>query len=222
MPSFKLYKSEKNVQIKDILKKNILDEIQSNSKDSETLKSFIQESKKNHKELTGHELINEANEAIIQYSMNRKIDFENDQIVWVKNNFKVIKHEQFLLIGKTQSKFEKIFEIYLKDQYQLSQVNFQNKDLWSFWRKLKTKCENQEIDLILHRIILQKAYLDSSLVDTLNIQAKNVEDVDSLPDLVNDSQKVMVVTFRVNLSSVNKSRWITIRIDRIWVHYGLC
>ncbi|MFW9970498.1 MAG: hypothetical protein ACFFDF_09880 [Candidatus Odinarchaeota archaeon] len=210
MPSYQIYKMEKEITLtpNDFIK--ILDEIKIDESDSEVLKQTIQNLINRHKNI---KLETIKKENILEIKFDYELELAGDQKVWIPQKFLMMKSKNYLLIGKSEGNLRNLIEYYFRDSIKITRVFFKNKELWKIWNLLKKSLEIKGISYLLHRIILERTYLDSSLIKEINIHSKNVEDIDRLNDLITNAKKIKVITIKLLLSLEEKKKWSTIRID---------
>lgn len=210
MPSYQIYKMEKETSLipKDLAK--ILEEIKIDESDSEVLKQKIQNLIKRHKNVN-LETIKKEN--IFKIEFDYELELAGEQKVWIPQKLLLMKSKNYLLIGKSEGNLRHLIEYYFRDSIKITHVFFKDKELWKIWKQLKKSSEREGIPYLLHRIILEKTYLDSCPITEINIHTKNVEDIDRIFDLITDAKRVKVITVKLQLPFEEKKKWITLRID---------
>lgn len=210
MPSYQIYKMEKEISLvpNDFVK--ILEEIKIDENDSEVLKQKIQNLINRHKNVN-LETIKKEN--ILKINFDYELELAGEQKVWIPQKLLLMKSKNYLLIGKSEGNLRHLIEYYFRDSIKITRVFFKDKELWKIWRLLKKSSERKGISYLLHRIILEKTFLDSSPIAEINIHSKNVEDIDRLSDLITNAKRIKVITVKLQLSFEEKKKWITLRID---------
>ncbi len=137
---------------------------------------------------------------------------QNNPDVWIPQKINLIKEKNYFLVGKTSTGLHDMIALYLRRKGTLKKVSFINKTLWKLFQKIKTYSSEKISEIILHRIILKNSFIESSKINELNIQTKNVEDVDGLGDMINICSEIKAITIRFYFFD-DKSH-ITIRIDK--------
>ena len=210
MPSYQIYKMENEVSLVPNNFVHILEEVRIDESDSEVLKQKIQNLINRHKNI---HLETIKKENILKIKFDYELELAGEQKVWIPQKFLMMKSKNYLLIGKSEGNLRHLIEYYFRDLIRITRVFFKNKELWKVWKLLKDSSDKEGISYLLHRIILEKTYLDSSMITEINIHSKNVEDIDRLSDLITNAKRIKVITVKLQLLYEEKKKWITLRID---------
>jgi len=189
-----------------------LSTVKAKESDPKTLKNFLDYSKKRHKNLKFEPLIKNT---LSKMTFDNEVQLSPEQSIWISQEKLVIKRSNFLFIGKTKSRIEKLISIYLRNIANVREAEFSDKGLWLFWNSLLKESKQNSYDINLHRIILQKTYTEFDDIEELNIHAKDVSTLEMLSPLVHNAKRIKVITIRIRgLFKDAPKKWITIRIDR--------
>ncbi|MFX1257265.1 MAG: hypothetical protein ACFFAN_05375 [Promethearchaeota archaeon] len=216
MPSYKIYLIKKKLDIEDIFSSQWLDKISINRGDLERTSQKINSIKENVKAPT---LLKNKNLADIAFT----IDYEYNMTlpgnikVWVPEKLNMIQKESYLFITRGEGKFRFLIEKYLSNNFEFLSVDLSSKKLLKIWNKLKKVVREEGHSVILHRIIIGKAYIDADLIKELNITTKNVEEVGFFKELTQNSGYIKVITLRIRWNLFdeegNRPKNLTARLD---------
>ena len=134
MVSFQLFKINEKFNLKRLQDEDIIKTAKVSKDDPQTLRVLLDSLKKSYRNLNFKPL---KYDFAMKMSMDEYVQFQDNQTLWVKREKDIIKHNQFLLVGKAEKKIEKLLMIYLRDIADLTPVVFQRKQLWNMWKNLK-------------------------------------------------------------------------------------
>jgi hypothetical protein len=220
MPSFKIYVIREDYHLSDVVKKDLL-KTKARDDDPDTFNTLLQDLETNHKNLTLSEI---RKDEILKMNVIQKISFENDQTVWVGVEKHLIRYGKILLIGKTADKLEKLVWASLRDEANIAEFIFKDKQLWGIWKELRKLATDGGFGCKLHRIILHGteqnpvAFFDDSVIE-LNIQSKNLADIRKLDELVSGCEKVQAITIKVN--GIGKDLTDTVRFKHLGCYHPM-
>lgn len=211
MPSYQIVKISKtgsNLNIDDLIQTNKIFSKLNSSLTSESLKLKLQHVKKNHRNLVIKKSDWEKCK-ILEYENNPNLPNYPD--VWISQKLNLLLFNPFFFIGKSSSYLDEMIAKYISLNGKAEKILLNRKKLWTFYKRLRPESIKKCIKIEIHRIILRNTFLDSSKINELNIQAKNVADVDQINELIKESQEIKAITLRFYF---NQKDYITIRIDK--------
>lgn len=209
MPSFKLLKIQETFSLEDIYGKNI-ENVVPRIDDPQTTKLFLENARKTHKDLH-FESIGETD--IVKLKFEELNQFNDNQAIWLHREKAMIKFHDYLMIGKSSQKVERIVQLYLRNRVEIKSLRFTKKHLWRLWLSLRRNVREMGLEIYLHRIILINTYLNSDHLKEINLHAMDVSDLRSIKDIIVQAEIIKVITIKVfGLTRDNKV--VTIRIDR--------
>ncbi len=212
MPSFQIYSIEDKYKLDKIKDSDVLLNVKTNKSDPQTLKNFLDHSKKHHKNLEFEPLIENS---LAKVTFDHEVRLSPKQTAWVSQEKLMIKRSSYLLIGKTEGRVERLISLYLRDIASVKRLVFPDKGLWKFWNNLLKESKKDGYNINLHRIILQKTHTETDEIEELNIHAKDVSTLGMTASLVHNAKRVKVITVRIGGLFENAPKeWMTVRIDR--------
>jgi len=205
--SFQLFKINEKFNLKRLQDEDIIKTAKVSKDDPQTLRVLLDSLKKSYRNLSFKPLKYDFS---MKMSMDEYVQFQDNQTLWVKREKDIIKHNQFLLVGKAEKKIEKLLMIYLRDIADLTPVVFQRKQLWNMWKNLK-KLKKENVKL--HRVILKRTYIDADKINEINIHANDVGELVVIENIVRQAEQVFAITVKV-LGYYKENKWVTVRIDK--------
>lgn len=208
IPSFQLFEIQENYSLGKLKEEDVLRQVKANKDDSQSLKTFIESSKNMYKNLSFEPI---TQKSVIKMIVDEYTQFQDKQTLWINRERMIIKHNNLLMIGKSERKIERLLQIYLRDSADAKPVIFKDKQLWQIWKSMKLVSNNLEMNL--HRLILKKTYIEADKINELNIHAKDVDDLGFVGDLVKLAEQVRAITVRIK-GFYSENKWTTIRLDK--------
>ena len=209
MPSYKIYKIDKNLTLDQVKDPELLSKIQANDSDPTTVSKFIESAKKSYKNLSFEPL---TKEVLLKIKLEEKIQFQEDQVLWVTREKMIFKIGEYLFIGKYEKKFERLMAIFLRNSVKIKPIEFSNKYLWKIWKFLRKESINSGLQIKLHRVILKNTFLNSDKVKEINIHANDLYELEILESLIEDAERMIAFTYKIK--GFEEGKWLTARIDK--------
>ncbi len=210
MPSYQLFEIDEKYKIANLQNEDILNEVEANKDDPQTLKTFIKSVKKSYRNLNFTPL---KQDSAIKMAVEEYNQFQDKQTLWINREKMIIKQNNLLLIGKTDKKIERLFQVYLRDSANLRPVIFKDKYLWQIWKNMKSFAMNSNLDIKLHRLILKKTFIEADKIEEMNIHSNDVNELGLTSELIKQTEKVKTITIKIQ-GLYNHKKWITVRIDK--------
>ncbi len=209
MPSYKIYKLNENIDLKSLFPSMWLKNVKPIRGDLEPVNQKIEELRKNIK--SPNILVNEnlaENAYTIKYQYNMQLPGETR--IWVPEDINLIQKDILLYISRGQGKIRYLIEKYLNSNIDFLPTDFKPKKLIKIWNNLRNYCQEKGYNIILHRLILFKVYLEGDFIKELNLSTNNVENLGYFKQLIQNSEQIKVITFRIKWNITDsEGKWFT-------------
>ncbi len=210
MPSYKLYRIKPDFNIKTYISNNWIEDAVLPKGLSENIKRKFNQIKKNIQKSSV------SQDDSLKLGYKAKLNCEHklvfgSQEIWIPKSIEIIKNEDLLLIQKLSSNINMVIERSL--DINIVPISFPEKDLLGLWRKLKKSVENDGKHISLHRLIIEKTFLESDEINELNISTSDVSQLGYFKDLTSNAKKIKVITIRIKGLAESK-KVFTVRIAR--------
>lgn len=209
MPSYQLYEIKEDFNLKILQEKDMLNEVSANKADPQTLKTFIESTKKTHRNLS----FNLKQNNILNMKFDEYKLFQDNQSIWIRLEKLIFKHQHLLLVGKSDKKMEKVIQVFLRDLAGTKPLFFKNKQLWQFWKKIFANATSDNLEMILHRLIIKNTYIEADKIKELNIHSKDINNLGVINELVRQSERIKAITIKIR-GFYSDNKWTTVRIDK--------
>lgn len=216
MTSYKLYKIVEKTSINTLFSSSWLDDVKPIRGDLEVTSQKINNLRERVRstEILANDIF-ATNAFKIKYQYNMQLPGGTD--VWIPEDVDLIKKEQLLFISNGKGRIRFLMEKHLGNNINILPKNFKPKKLFKIWTNLKKLCSENGYVIKLHRMILNKAYLEGDLIKEMNISTNNVEDLGYFKTLIQSCEQIKVFTFKIrwNITDTdgNKLKDLTIRLD---------
>jgi len=218
MPSYKLYKVQKNPRLEKIISVRELEDFEAPKGVSENISRKIDEIKSNIRKISFSVNNNLKSGENIVFDFEYKLKF-NKQDVWIPQRLDLIRFGNLLLIQKVSSDFNLLIANFLYQH--ITPITFPKKDLLKLWQKMEKTTKKQNKTITLHRIIIQNSYLGADEVRELNISSKDVSELEYFESLTQNARRIHVITVRIKGLDSHTKKALTARIANQDIHiYG--
>ena len=210
MPSYKIYKISSSSRILEDIPEDWATNVKIPTGSSENIRRKINLIAKNTKNgaISQEKTMLNGERLVISYQ-HRLIFGKQD--VWISESLDILRKDDLLLIQKTVSKSDFLIEKQLSES--LVQIIFKEKQLLKLWRKMKKQANQNGHSIKLHRIIINKTFLNADEIKELNIHAKDVSEIDIFGELTKLAGKIRVITVKIGgIAKDNKP--FTVRIGQ--------
>ncbi|MHA1233343.1 MAG: hypothetical protein ACTSPQ_22190 [Candidatus Helarchaeota archaeon] len=206
MPSFKIYKISTKILLDNLFTPNWMENIKPLRGDLEVINQKIHNLKKYIKVsniFKNEKLVKNAFTISYQYQMQ----FSGNIQVWIPENINLIQQGTLLYISRGQGNIRYLIEKFLENNINILPKDFKPKVLMKIWNNLKNYCQEEGYNIKLHRIILNKVYLNGDFIRELNLSTNNLQDLGYFKNLVQNSEQVRVITFKIrwNMENIQKN-----------------
>ncbi len=216
MTSYKIYKIVEKASINTLFSSSWLENIKPIRGDLEVISQKINNLRKRVK--SAEILINDVlatNAYKIKYQYNMQLPGGAD--VWIPEDVVLIKKEQLLFISNGKGHIRFLIEKHLGNNIDIVPKDFKTKKLIKIWTNLKKSCSENGHMIKIHRIIMNKVYLEGDLIKEMNISTNNVENLGYFKTLIQNCEQIKVLTLKIrwNISDTdgNKLKDLTVRLD---------
>jgi len=213
MPSFKLYKLNKNIDIIELFHRTWIDDVRINDGDLEVINQKIDTTRQ---EIRNLRIARNSELSELAYTFQYEFDFKatKENHFWLPDNLNILQSHPYLLVSKGKSQLRFLIKQHLRNNYELLPIEFKNKSLLAVWRRLKKSFFEKNHNIQLHRIILERVYIESDFIKELNISTGNIEELGLYTDLMKNSERIKVITFKILWDGFKENyKNMTVRID---------
>lgn len=196
MPSYKIYQINKIIDLKNQFSTGWINKVKPIKGDIEVLNQKINNTKKVIKDETikNNEKL-AKNAYTIDYMYNYQVD--KAQKVWISDFINIISTNSYLFVSKGKSRLRLLIQTHLESKISLLDVNFNPKKLRQLWNKIKKLLNIDNHDVSIHRLILEKSFIDADNLKEINISANNVENLGIFSSLLKNSERIRVITIKI-------------------------
>ena len=209
MPSYQLFEIKKEFNIEVLQKEDILNQINANQNDPQTLKLFVESAKKAHRNLS----FNLTKKNILKMNFDEYRQFQDKQTLWINLEKLILKHQNLLLVGKTDKKMEKVIQLFLRDLADTKPLFFKDKQLWQIWKGMSTKAAIDNLEMKLHRLIIKNTFIEADKIKELNLHSNDISNLGIVGDIVKQSERIKAITIKIK-GFYSDNKWTTVRIDK--------
>ena len=216
MTSYKIFKIEEEKKINNIFSQNWFENVKAGSGDIETVNqklNLIRTQVRSPKIVRKAELA--SNGFTLNYQFNMELPGNNK--IWVPQEIYMLQASKHLFISRGAGDMRFAVQKYLDNTIRIFTKDFSPKRLITVYNKLKRNGKLSGYDIFLHRIILRRTYLNGNFIKELNLSTAYVDEMSNFNELINNSEKIYVITFKIKWNLVDengkKFKDLTARID---------
>ncbi|MFX1384747.1 MAG: hypothetical protein ACFFBP_20160 [Promethearchaeota archaeon] len=205
MPSYKMFRIHDSKKLNSFLSNNWMNSLKTPSGLSESVRRKFNQIKSNIKE---SELISNENGKKYIMKCKYKMEFETSEI-WISISLEMIINRDLIIIQQQQTGINFLIETSLYDI--LIPISFPNKDLYNLWTFFRQKMDTEGKSIHLHRLIIENVNFYKDKISEMNISSNDISEIESFNDLIEDSQKIKVITLKLS-GLTKKKKNFTVRI----------
>ena len=216
MTSYKIFKIETEKKLNNIFSQNWLENVEAKRGDIETVSqklNLIRTQVRSPKFLENTDLA--SNAFTLNYQFNMELPGNNK--LWVPQEIYMLQTAQYLFISKGAGDMRFVVQKYLDKESKILAVDFFPKRLISVYNRLKKSGTQSGHNIFLHRIILHRTYINGDFIKELNLSTKNVDELSNFNEMLNNTEKIYVITFKIKWNLLHKDgtkiKDLTARID---------
>ena len=108
---------------------------------------------------------------------------------------------------------EKVVQLFLRDLADTRPLFFKDKQLWQFWKKIYANVATDNLEMILHRLIIKNTYIEADKIKELNIHSNDISSLGVINEMVRQSERIKAITIKIR-GFYSENKWTTVRIDK--------
>ncbi len=216
MTSYKIFKLEIQKKISEIFSQNWLENVEAKIGDIETVNQkidLIRNQVKSPILVKNSDLA--SNAYTLSYQFNMELPGNNK--IWVPQEMYILQSINHVFMSKGAGDIRFAAQKYLDKEARIYAVDFFPKKLITVYNRIKKNGNQKGYDIILHRIILHKTYLNGDFIREVNISTKNVDEIGNFSKILSNTEKIYVITFKIKWNLIHedgsKIKDLTARID---------
>jgi hypothetical protein len=210
MASYQIYVVNDQFNLKSVQNSDILNNVKPEEGDPNTVKLFLDSAKKAHRNLQFESLDGDSS---IMMKVEEQVEFTDKQTIWFKREKVITQIGHYLIVGKTEKRFEKVIQLYLRGEAGVKPLEFTTKKLWDTFGTIKKNAEKSGLEIRLYRVILKNTFIESDKISELNIQANNIQDLSAIKEIIKQADKIRVLTVQIRGITKDEKKWFTVRLD---------